>query len=599
MAIYNQNIAYNDPNFTYDGVSNVIPASQSGQPNYIQPNFPEIIEPVKITVSIKVAKGKSKLGKLSSKSISQIYFSILDDDAEVLLLVQEYMPYLISDKQSDCANWATVKEESDGSYTTIGCHSSKQDAIDQMVAVSIAEGLEPGGEVNTRAVDLSVPSFISANAKRGLKYYSEGFGGDGLVPATIAAARDMAAGKITEPKVRKMAPWFARHQVDGKAPSNSNPSDPGYPGAGLVAWLLWGGDSNFSDRAQNWAQRKIDALNAEAESRREMKKIERRTYTVKDVQARSAEDGTMRLAGYAAVFNESSVPLPFKESIAPGAFRKTLTETPDVRLLINHEGLPLARSKNGTLTLTEDERGLYFEAELADTTEARDIYKLVERGDVDQMSFAFRVIRQKWSEDRSLRVLTEVSLADGDVSVVTYPAYPTTKVEAREQLKETLTAIKEGREVTGDSLVALKAALQQISEGYDYIEEVKSALEMMIGNSEIDPEMQMDSRATDVVGDFVEWDSSGGTARGRIEHVMREGVLGIPNSTFSITAEEGDPAVLIRVYRELRDGYVATETLVGHKASELRGIAPLKEPSDEASRKISLRLAQAIINNTK
>ena len=513
------------------------------------------------------------------------------------------MPYLISDKQSDCIGWATVKEESDGSYTTIGCHTSKQDAIDQMVAVSIAEDMEPGGEVNTRAVDLSVPSFIQDNAKRGLKYYSEGFGGDGLVPATIAAARDMAAGKITEPKVRKMAPWFARHQVDGKAPSNSNPSDPGYPGAGLVAWLLWGGDSNFSDRAQNWAQRKIDALNAEAESRREMKKIERRTYTVKDVQARSAEDGTMRLAGYAAVFNESSVPLPFKESIAPGAFRKTLTETPDVRLLINHEGLPLARSKNGTLKLNEDDRGLYFEAELADTTEARDIYKLVERGDVDQMSFAFRVIRQKWSEDRSRRVLTEVSLSDGDVSVVTYPAYPTTNVEAREQLKETLSAIKEGREVTGDSLVALKAALQQISEGYDYIEEVKSAIEQMIMNSgvEIDDELEIEdsARAVDVVGDFVEWDSSGGTARGRIEHVMREGVLGIPDSTFSITAEEGDPAVLIRVYRELRDGYVATETLVGHKASELRSIPALKEPSDEASRKISLRLAQAIINNTK
>ncbi len=106
-------------------------------------------------------------------------------------------------------------------------------------------------------------------------------------------------------------------------------------------------------------------------------------------------------------------------------------------------------------------------------------------------------------------------------------------------------------------------------------------------------------RAVDVVGDFVEWDSSGGTARGRIEHVMKEGVLGIPDSTFSITAEEGDPAILIRVYRELRDGYVPTETLVGHKSSELRPIAPLKEPSEDASRKISLRLAQAIINNTK
>ena len=62
------------------------------------------------------------------------------------------MPYLISDKQIDCAGWATVKEESDGSYTTICCHKSKQDAIDQMVAVSIAEDMEPGGEVNTRAV---------------------------------------------------------------------------------------------------------------------------------------------------------------------------------------------------------------------------------------------------------------------------------------------------------------------------------------------------------------------------------------------------------------------------------------------------------------
>lgn len=61
--------------------------SQVGQPNYIQPNFPKIIEPVIITVSIKTATAKTKLGALSSKSISQIDFSILDDDAEVLLLV--------------------------------------------------------------------------------------------------------------------------------------------------------------------------------------------------------------------------------------------------------------------------------------------------------------------------------------------------------------------------------------------------------------------------------------------------------------------------------------------------------------------------------
>ena len=499
------------------------------------------------------------------------------------------MPYYISENQSDCDGWAAVKEEADGSYTTIGCHNTKQDAIDQMVAISISEDMEPGGEV--RAVDLSAPSFIRENAARGLKYLEEGFGGDGLTDGTKREAREMASGRITENKVRKMAPWFARHQVDGQAPKNSDPSHAEYPGAGLVAWLLWGGDSNFSGRAQDWAQRKIDALDAEADSRSKMKKIERRTYVVQDVEARQTEDGVMRLSGYAAVFNDASVPLPFKERIAPGAFRKTLTEMPDVRLLINHEGLPLARTKNGTLNLIEDDRGLRFDAELADTQEARDIYTLVERGDVDQMSFAFRVIRQNWSKDKSERTLTEVSLADGDVSVVTYPAYPTTTVEARQKIAHALDAIKEGRKLDEDSIKALRDYLSELLDMEDEDDD-----EIEDEEEEIETESV---RAVDVVGDFVEWDSSGGTARGRIEHVMREGVLGIPDSDFSITAEEGDPAILIRVYRELRDGWVATETLVGHKSSELRAIDPLAAPTEEQSRKISLRLAKAIIENTK
>jgi len=403
------------------------------------------------------------------------------------------MPYFISDKQSDCAGWAAVKEEADGTYTTIGCHENKQDAIDQMVAVSIAEDMEPGGEVSKRAIDLSVPSFIQENAKRGLKYLAEGYGGDGLTEGTKREAREMAAGNITENKIRKMAPWFARHKVDGEAPKNSNQSDPGYPGAGLVAWLLWGGDSNFSDRAQNWAQRKIDALDAEEDSRSKMtKKIERRTFTIKDVEARQAEDGTMRLSGYAAVFNDDSVPLPFIERIAPGAFRKTLTETPDVRLLINHEGLPLARTKNGTLRLTEDQIGLYMDADLPDTQAARDLWTLVERGDVDQMSFAFRVIRQKWNEGRTERTLTELSLADGDVSVVTYPAYPTTSVEARAHLQEALNALKEGRALEGESLLAVQAIFDKISESYDYLEEGKSMLEVMLGLDTLVPAVEVE-----------------------------------------------------------------------------------------------------------
>ena len=401
------------------------------------------------------------------------------------------MPYGISDNQSDCSGWATVKEESDGSFTTIGCHETKDDAISQMVAVSIAEDMQPLGEV--RAVDLSVPQFIRDNAARGLKYLQEGFGGDGLTDATKREAREMAAGRISENKVRKMAPWFARHKVDGQAPKNNDPSNSQYPGAGLVAWLLWGGDSNFSDKAQNWAQRKIDALDAEADSRSKMtKKIERRTFTVQDVETRKAEDGTMRLSGYAAVFNDSSVPLPFVERIAPGAFRKTLTETPDVRLLINHEGLPLARTKNGTLTLREDERGLWMDAVIADTQEGRDLYTLVERGDMDQMSFSFRVIRQKWNETRTERLLTELSLSDGDVSVVTYPAYPTTSVEARAHLQEAMAALKEGRALEGESLIAVQAIFDKISESADYLEEGKSMLEVMLGLDTLVPAVEVE-----------------------------------------------------------------------------------------------------------
>ena len=60
------------------------------------------------------------------------------------------MPYGISQNQSDCSTWATVKQETDGSFTTIGCHANKQDAIDQMVAVSLAENIDPIGEVGNR-----------------------------------------------------------------------------------------------------------------------------------------------------------------------------------------------------------------------------------------------------------------------------------------------------------------------------------------------------------------------------------------------------------------------------------------------------------------
>ena len=84
-------------------------------------------------------------------------------------------------------------------------------------------------------------------------------------------------------------------------------------------------------------------------------------------------------------------------------------------------------------------------------------------------------------------------------------------------------------------------------------------------------------------GNFVSWNSSGGRARGRIEYVMREGTLGVPDSDFSVEATEDDPAALIRIYRRGADGWAETETLVGHKFSTLTKISPLGESEDGES----------------
>lgn len=109
-----------------------------------------------------------------------------------------------------------------------------------------------------------VPAFISANAERGLRYHEEGRGGEGLKEQTIREARDMVNGSVTEDKVRRMGPWLRRHEGDLDAPKNRDKDDPEYPGAGLVAWLLWGGDADGNMRAADWAERTVARLDEEA-----------------------------------------------------------------------------------------------------------------------------------------------------------------------------------------------------------------------------------------------------------------------------------------------------------------------------------------------
>ncbi len=153
-------------------------------------------------------------------------------------------------------------------------------------------------------------------------------------------------------------------------------------------------------------------------------------------ELRAADDGTFGLHGYASVTDvwyevAGGAPYGWNEMIARGAFTKALTENDDVRLLIEHEGLPLARTWSRTLTLEADERGLLADAPSLDlrNPRAQELHSVIERGDADQMSFAFKVVRQEWNDDYTERRILEVRLYD--VSVVTYPANPATVVALR------------------------------------------------------------------------------------------------------------------------------------------------------------------------
>ena len=466
------------------------------------------------------------------------------------------MPYFITDKSPDCSGWATVKEDGE----VMGCHTTKQAAIDQMIAVSLAEDMEPGGEralndelevgdyvywdnggntmfgeittistygpvknplggdidssQNTpiatiqvytnqngvltetqqfvlkgfapltkfdyegqdemqddvednpedmpededleRAINQEPPAYMRASARRGLAYYAEGKGGDGLVDKTIRDARLMADGQVSDDKWIAIAAWIARHLVDLDSP-DANPNSDNYPSAGVVAHLLWGSgpSKRQAQRTLEYAQGVVERIRAEERSVNDLQNekwrtialnlnkderqqmtttVERRVNTVEfDVRAGEASSDGMSFTGYAAVFNSPSEPLPFTEVIREGAFKRSLKSRNEIKLFMNHNtDVVLGSTRAGTLRLSEDSRGLLAQAELPDTSAGRDLSVLMKRGDVSSMSFGFSVPPKgdTWSQDGATRELHQVRLHE--VSIVTgFPAYEATTASVR------------------------------------------------------------------------------------------------------------------------------------------------------------------------
>lgn len=201
---------------------------------------------------------------------------------------------------------------------------------------------------------------------------------------------------------------------------------------------------------------------------------------IRPVQLRHGAGGEPIVEGYASVFDVTYEVNDwlgsYEEMVAGGAFSRTLQERADVRLLINHEDLPLARTKSGTLELWQDHVGLGYRAPL-DPTDP-DVQRLVpklERTDVAESSFSFVTVAQEWILDRpvQLRILRDVDLFD--VSIVTWPANTATSagIRAADMIlalaeadpEELLVAVRSAGGVTPERMARALEVLQGLASG--------------------------------------------------------------------------------------------------------------------------------------
>jgi HK97 family phage prohead protease len=356
-----------------------------------------------------------------------------------------------------------------------------------------------------RAINQEAPAYMRAAARRGLEYYEEGLGGDGVTPGTIREARAMAEGTVSDDKWVRIAAWIARHLVDLDSP-DANPESDNYPSAGVVAHLLWGSgpSKRAAQRTKDYADSVVARIRAEETNSMDNKnkwlevaraialKIdgpkaqepEVRTNSV-DFEVRAEGDG-MTFTGYASVFNSPSEDLGgFIEYVAPGAFRRSLQSRNEVKLLWNHDaGEPLASLRGGSMQLVEDEVGLKVTATLPQTSRGKDVAELLRLKTIDSMSFGFNVIKDTWSRDGQTRTLDSVRLFE--VSIVSFPAYEATTATVRsqptinpDQLADALLKLESGEELDEANATLITEVVNKLKANPGVEEVIDNGLDLL------------------------------------------------------------------------------------------------------------------------
>jgi HK97 family phage prohead protease len=221
-----------------------------------------------------------------------------------------------------------------------------------------------------------------------------------------------------------------------------------------------------------------------------------RNAPLRDIEVRAKEGGTgWEFSGVAAVFDQLSEDLGgFREIIKRGAFKPVMED--DVRFLINHnEDLVLGRSTSGTLSVEEKPRGLVVDSDVAPISYGEDIRVLLDRGDVDQMSFAFRVAEDSWFEDEEGNLLRTIHKFERlfDVSIVTYPAYPQTEAGLR--------------------------AIRKLDRGEVITDEERASVEALLDNSTQPEPSEREDRAN---GEEPDLEADGDASRAEVESTETE-----------------------------------------------------------------------------
>jgi uncharacterized protein len=411
------------------------------------------------------------------------------------------MPYYITQTNADCPDWAVEKENGE----LIACHDSKQSAIDQAVAISLAEKTEFIGE-RAAVGSLAVGDFVSWSpldprvasqiemvegqfAIVRLFEYEDGIfePTDKMMVINVFQLEQIPTPKMIAVEMPEdlLVEDEPADQEEIDDPDNMDEPDPIDRMKALANNLIARINNEEPMTKENkWLdvaraiQLKIDGPQPES------KEPEVRTNSV-DFEVRAEGDG-MTFTGYASVFNSPSEDLGgFIEYVAPGAFKRSLQSRNEVKLLWNHDsGEPLASLRGGTMQLVEDERGLKVTASLPNTSRGRDVAELLRTKVIDSMSFGFNVIRDSWSRDGQTRTLESVRLFE--VSIVSFPAYAETVAQVRsaptinpDELADALLKLESGEELDSKSADLITEVVAKLKSQPDIEEVIDNGLDLL------------------------------------------------------------------------------------------------------------------------